>query len=523
MFQFLQRHPEIRVLAYPLIHLEEEHHQAMEDRIFLPKLDEFHGDACNSDFVIGVYGHAVKTLCVQTSKRGSSGYFLRSLAYAMEEHQSVKALTLGDEERAIPIDAAHDFSRGAPNLTNLTLWLQGRETPVQLNTVTWEADFYSILFQSYQELTTLTLLIPYPLEPSRNLLDFLTHVHILLEASYISPIALNDDSSEYTVSASPLPLSRLNPNIPSSPPPQMRRGGSGTGLLDRKDQKDKDPEGTEQEREGFDLSWSKRDRPWIAVFRTVLDIALPQELLQDQNRPVLDTPFPQHVLDQSLAPNYFLSLQSNQRPPHCSSRSKMRKVFMPAVLSDEGGEENEEDPKDVELGNERDSSDEECTLVLRIESETEGDPFYRPADALDFIVEKVDILITGNTAGGRKEEGATARLIGWDTANAAPPPLLLSQGPLIPHGRNLPPNSGNASGVGYVGPSLEVKCERGMGVGMGLGGGYGGHGGYGGMESALGSAITECDPADSNLHNRIWYSSAYRQERGARDGEGVHW
>ncbi|KAJ3884235.1 hypothetical protein GG344DRAFT_84346 [Lentinula edodes] len=278
MFQFLQRHPEIRVLAYPLIHLEEEHHQAMEDRIFLPKLDEFHGDACNSDFVIGVYGHAVKTLCVQTSKRGSSGYFLRSLAYAMEEHQSVKALTLGDEERAIPIDAAHDFSRGAPNLTNLTLWLQGRETPVQLNTVTWEADFYSILFQSYQELTTLTLLIPFtllatatflfasamatviaivisdrlhistchlllppfhyhlprpqslslciqdldidPLEPSRNVLDFLAHVHILLEASYISPIVPDDNSSEYTVSASPLPSLRLNPNIPSSLPLQ---------------------------------------------------------------------------------------------------------------------------------------------------------------------------------------------------------------------------------------------------------------------------------------------------------------
>ncbi|KAH7875783.1 uncharacterized protein C8R40DRAFT_1236799 [Lentinula edodes] len=150
----------------------------MEDRIFLPKLDEFHSDACNSDFVIGVYKHAVKTLCVQTSKRGSSGYFLRSLAYAMEEHQSVKALTLGDEERAIPIDAAHDFSRGAPNLTNLTLCLQGREAPVQLNTVTWEADFYSILFQSYQELTTLTLLIPF------TLLAIRARSRLELEGSY---------------------------------------------------------------------------------------------------------------------------------------------------------------------------------------------------------------------------------------------------------------------------------------------------------------------------------------------------
>lgn len=175
-----------------------------------------------------------------------------------------------------------------------------------------------------------------PPEPSRNVLDFLAHVQILLEASYISPIAPNDDSSEYTVSASPLPSSRLNPNIPSSPPPRTSSikkpthlnlsgllspnsgfgsashhpsilppstpnpmpasaavdqrylqaegvvltsriwgqdaSGSGTGLLDRKDQKDKDSEGTEQEREGFYLLWSKRDRAWIAVYRTVLDI-----------------------------------------------------------------------------------------------------------------------------------------------------------------------------------------------------------------------------------------------------------
>ncbi|KAJ3879915.1 TRAPP trafficking subunit Trs65-domain-containing protein [Lentinula edodes] len=523
-----------------------------------------------------------------------------------------------------------------------------------------------------------------PPEPSRNLLDFLAHVQILLEASYISPIAPNDDSSEYTVSASPLPSSRLNPNIPSSPPPRTSSikkpthlnlsgllspnsgfgsashhpsilppstpnpmpasaavdqrylqaegvvltsriwgqdvSGSGTGLLDRKDQKDKDSEGTEEEREGFYLLWSKRDRAWIAVYRTVLDIAF---LRLNFNSPLLCLTFSATLRDKPLAvassksplaiylksvdaistppdpmsptspstpvnannndneinptpetdteisgppeinllaglyagPTFAPASSLGRRPPSTNnstptgtpttttskvkagasseseddeltlpstrlgpiSRAKlfalppiepetptssamitptplpgqsalpsaplsttghnrqhtiggrgkpvlrksfrkiletasgfkvrMRTVFVPAVLLDEGGEENEEDFEDVELGNEGDSGDEgngnqddeeensenygededpdrltsgasERTVVLCVEIETEGDPFYRPADAPDFIVEKVDISITGNAAGGGKEEGATARLIGWDTANA---------------------------------------------------------------------------------------------------------
>ncbi|KAJ3889821.1 hypothetical protein GG344DRAFT_78450 [Lentinula edodes] len=247
-----------------------------------------------------------------------------------------------------------------------------------------------------------------PLEPSRNLLDFLTHVHILLEASYISPIALNDDSSEYTV-ASKSKHTKLTATANWVVVPEFgfwrlllwtrdicrRRGGSGTGLLDRKDQKDKDPEGIEQEREGFDLSWSKRDRPWIAVFRTVLDIATlrdkPLVIASSKNLlavylksvDAISTPAgPMNSYEIKTGPSLTLSSLNTSRTnlshqiissPSNQTRDlhialpgqrtsgfkvRMRKVFMPAVLSDEGGEENEEDPKDVELGNERDSSDE---------------------------------------------------------------------------------------------------------------------------------------------------------------------
>ncbi|KAJ4464680.1 hypothetical protein C8J55DRAFT_493841 [Lentinula edodes] len=225
----------------------------MEDCIFLPKLD----------FVIGVYGHAIKPLCVQTLKRGSSGYFLGSLAYAMEEHQSVKALTLGDEEHAIPIDAVYDFSCGAPNLTNLTLCLQGREAPVQLNTVTWEADFYSILFQSYWALTTLTLLIPF------TLLATATFLFAPATATVIATVI----SNQLYISTCRLLLPPFRYHLPQPQSLSLRpavaivykiwtsyagvccRGpeifagrriwehdvsGSGMGLLDRKDQKDED-------------------------------------------------------------------------------------------------------------------------------------------------------------------------------------------------------------------------------------------------------------------------------------------
>ncbi|KAJ4464681.1 hypothetical protein C8J55DRAFT_493842 [Lentinula edodes] len=101
-----------------------------------------------------------------------------------------------------------------------------------------------------------------------------------------------------------------------------------------------------------------------------------------------------------------------------------------------------------------------------------------------FHYQKADILITGSAAGGGKEEGATAKLIGWDTADTAPPPPPRRRR----RSRNPPPNSRNALGVGYVGPSVEVKRERGMGVGMGL------SGGYGGMGSTLGSAILSAIP-----------------------------
>ncbi|KAJ3815926.1 TRAPP trafficking subunit Trs65-domain-containing protein [Lentinula aff. lateritia] len=430
-----------------------------------------------------------------------------------------------------------------------------------------------------------------PPEPSRNLLDFLAHVQILLEASYISPIAPNDDTSEYTVSASPLPSSRLNPNIPSSPPPRtssikkpthlnlsgLLSPNSGFGSASHHpsilppstpnpmpasaavDQRYLQAEGvvltsriwgqdgTEQEREGFSLLWSKRDRAWIAVYRTVLDIAFlrlnfdspllcltfsatlrdkplavassksplaiylksvgtistpvdpisptspstpvnanndnvnstpeidteisgppeinllaglyagptfaPASSLETPTSSAMITPTP--LPGQSGLPSATLSTTGHNRQHTIGGRGKpvlrksfrkiletasgfkvrMRTVFVPAVLLDEGGEEdfedgdeNQDDEEEEEENSENHGEDEdpdrltsgasERTVVLCVEIETEGDPFYRPADAPDFVVEKVDISITGNATGGGKEEGATARLIGWDTANA---------------------------------------------------------------------------------------------------------
>ncbi|KAJ3786675.1 TRAPP trafficking subunit Trs65-domain-containing protein [Lentinula aff. detonsa] len=503
-------------------------------------------------------------------------------------------------------------------------------------------------------------------EPSRLLLDFLAHVQVLLEASYISPIAPNDDISEYTVSASPLPSSRLNP---SSPPPRTSSikkpthlnlsgllspnpgsashhpsilppstpnptpasaavdqrylqaegvvltsrtwgqdvNGGGKGLLDRKNKEDEDSEETGGG-EGFYLLWSKRDRAWVAVYKTVLNIAF---LRLNFESPLLCLTFSATLRDKPLAvassksplavylksidgiftpadphsptspstpvnanndsrpapgtidsevgdpleinllaglyagPTFAPASSLGKRPPSTNtstptgtptasrtttdatelntglalsttrlgpvSRAKlfslppiesetptssamvtptplgqsalpsalssapghyrhhtlgargkpvlrksfrkiletasgfkvrMRTVFVPAVLLDEAAE-NEEDLEDIGLEDEEDgnvgdrdydddaegsendddpdrltSGASERTVVLCVEIETEGDPFYRSPDAPDFVVEKVDISITGSASGGGKEEGATARLIGWDTANS---------------------------------------------------------------------------------------------------------
>ncbi|KAJ3918192.1 TRAPP trafficking subunit Trs65-domain-containing protein [Lentinula edodes] len=439
-----------------------------------------------------------------------------------------------------------------PPSTNTDEWLD------QLNIIDRKEAFFDEHLQ-----TLFTLRVPQselpqnldtdPPEPSRNLLDFLAHVQILLEASYISPIAPNDDSSEYTKPThlnlsgllspnsgfgsashhpSILPPSTPNPMPASAAVDQRYLQAEGVVLTSRIWGQDVNSEGTEQEREGFYLLWSKRDRAWIAVYRTVLDIAF---LRLNFDSPLLCLTFSATLRDKPLAVAssksplaiYLKSVDAISTPPDpmsptspstpvnannndneinptpetdteisgppeinllavkagASSESeddeltlpstrlgpisraklfalppiepetptssamitptplpgkpvlrksfrkiletasgfkvRMRTVFVPAVLLDEGGEENEEDFEDVEL---------ERTVVLCVEIETEGDPFYRPADAPDFIVEKVDISITGNAAGGGKEEGATARLIGWDTANALAPsfPLYLA-------------------------------------------------------------------------------------------------
>ncbi|KAJ3760353.1 TRAPP trafficking subunit Trs65-domain-containing protein [Lentinula raphanica] len=422
-----------------------------------------------------------------------------------------------------------------------------------------------------------------PPEPSRLLLDFLAHVQILLEASYISPITPNDDNSEYTVSASPLPSSRLNP---SSPPPRTSSIKKPThlnltGLLSPNsgsashhpsilppstpnptpasaavDQRYLQAEGvvltsriwgqdgSGKGGEGFYLLWSKRDQVWVAVYRTVLNIAF---LRLNFDSPLLSLTFSATLRDKPLTvgssknplatylksidgiltpadtniptspstpvnansashlaqelseleansiseinllsglyagPTFAPASSAGRQPPSSTSNTptgtptssqittethtiggrgkpvlrksfrkiletasgfkvRMRTVFVPAVLLDEAGE-NEADFEDIGLenqdnkdatiddgaeGSDNDEEDpdrltsgaSERTVVLCVEIETEGDPFYRPADAPDFVVEKVDISITGSAAGGGKEEGATARLIGWDTANS---------------------------------------------------------------------------------------------------------
>lgn len=168
--------------------------------------------------------------------------------------------------------------------------------------------------------TLFTIRIPQPepisTEPPHILLEFLAHLQVLLEASYIAP---NDSSTtDYTVSPSPLPSGRFNasnsppprtssvkkpshlnlslspnPRHPSILPPAtpnptpasavvdqryLQAEGvvltsriwgqdvGGNGILDKK-QTDQQ-EGTD----GFYLLWSKREKVWVAVYRTVLDI-----------------------------------------------------------------------------------------------------------------------------------------------------------------------------------------------------------------------------------------------------------
>lgn len=156
---------------------------------------------------------------------------------------------------------------------------------------------------------------PIPAEPPHNLLEFLAHLQILLEASYISP---NDSSAtDYTVSPSPLPSGKFN--VPNSPPPRTSsikkpshlnlsissarhtsilppatpnptpasavvdqrylqaegvvltsriwgQDAGGNGIVDKK-------QGDHQEgSEGFYLLWSKKGKVWVAVYRSVLDI-----------------------------------------------------------------------------------------------------------------------------------------------------------------------------------------------------------------------------------------------------------
>ncbi|KAJ3999678.1 TRAPP trafficking subunit Trs65-domain-containing protein [Lentinula boryana] len=419
-------------------------------------------------------------------------------------------------------------------------------------------------------------------EPSRLLLDFLAHVQILLEASYISPIAPNDDISEYTVSASPLPSSRLNPSSPpprtssikkpthlnlsgllspnpgsashhpsilppSTPNPtpasaavdQRYLQAEGVVLTSRTWGQDVNGEGGE----GFYLLWSKRDRAWVAVYKTVLNIAFLRlnfespllcltfsATLRDKPLAIASSKSPLAVYIKSLdgiltpadphsptspstpvnanndskpapetidsevsdpleinllaglyaGPTFAPASSLGKRPPSTNTSTptgtptasrtttdatelntglalksfrkiletasgfkvRMRTVFVPAVLLDEAAE-NEEDLEDIGLEDEEDgnvgdrdydddaegsdndddpdrltSGASERTVVLCVEIETEGDPFYRSADAPDFVVEKVDISITGSAAGGGKEEGATASLIGWDTADS---------------------------------------------------------------------------------------------------------
>ncbi|KAJ3988598.1 TRAPP trafficking subunit Trs65-domain-containing protein [Lentinula detonsa] len=431
-------------------------------------------------------------------------------------------------------------------------------------------------------------------EPSRLLLDFLAHVQVLLEASYISPIAPSDDISDYTVSASPLPSSRLNPSSPpprtssikkpahlnlsgllspnpgsashhpsilppSTPNPtpasaavdQRYLQAEGVVLTSRTWGQDEDEDSEETDGEGFYLLWSKRDRAWVAVYKTVLNIAF---LRLNFESPLLCLTFSATLRDKSLAvassksplavylksidgiftpadphsptsPSTPVNANNDSKPapetidsevgdpleinllaglyagptfaPASSldatelntglalsttrlgpvSRAKlfslppiesetptssamvtptplgqrargkpvlrksfrkiletasgfkvrMRTVFVPAVLLDEAEDRNvgDRDYDDDAEGSDNDddpdrltSGASERTVVLCVEIETEGDPFYRSADAPDFVVEKVDISITGSASGGGKEEGATARLIGWDTANS---------------------------------------------------------------------------------------------------------
>ncbi|KAE9408067.1 hypothetical protein BT96DRAFT_1013549 [Gymnopus androsaceus JB14] len=470
---------------------------------------------------------------------------------------------------------------------------------------------------------------PIPTEPPHILLEFLAHLQVLLEASYISP---NDSSAtDYTMSPSPLPSGRFN--VPNSPAPRtssikkpshlnlslsanprhpsilppatpnptpasaaidqryLQAEGvvltsriwgqdvGGNGIVDKK-QADQQ-EGTE----GFYLLWSKREEVWVAVYRSILDIAFlrlhfdspllcltlsatlrekplairsssnplaaylssigglsapasptaPSSPVNAQEERVIDdnsqvgggppeinllaglfagptfapasslgspkakTPQSQATDTAAASTDIDLTLSSTRlgplsraklfalppiepetptssalmtptpvpgqsalpntgghfRQPTMGGRGKavlkksfrkilettsgfkvrMRTVFVPAVLLDEGAE----DFDDVELGDggrsaaeaeedsegDDDQDDEdpdrltsgasERTVVLCVEIETEGDPLYRAAEAPDFVVEKVDISITGGAGGG--DDGATARLIGWDTAD----------------------------------------------------------------------------------------------------------
>lgn len=126
------------------------------------------------------------------------------------------------------------------------------------------------------------------LHPPVELLAFVSHLQVDLEASYISSVSTSSTPSTTTQLSAPPRTASLNrlkprpPNLhPSIFPPQTPRPTPYTGEADRRYVSaegaplatlvwgENAPEDT---REAFSLCWSRKERLWIAMYRIVVGV-----------------------------------------------------------------------------------------------------------------------------------------------------------------------------------------------------------------------------------------------------------
>ncbi|KAG1751413.1 uncharacterized protein EDB91DRAFT_1105370 [Suillus paluster] len=285
-----------------------------------------------------------------------------------------------------------------------------------------------------------------PKDPPPSLLDFLAHVQVSLEATYISqtPTTLPETPQTARVLAPPRTSSIAGKPRPTSHHPSLfpPHTPNPTPSSTDRDRKYAQSEGTlllasiwghkpaNLSKEKFSLLYSEAKNAWLAVYELSLTMyqyhrsftrLLGSNVAPDSEPLWLPSTRLGNVTRRelfSLQPMQPLSAQSPtlsaKRPLNATLRKsfrkilqtvsgfrvRMRTVFVPHILLPEGnpGDGSNDDDSDAQ---EREAGNNERTVVLCVEVENSGES----GPGVGFSVEKVVVKIGG--------EGASAKLIGW--------------------------------------------------------------------------------------------------------------